>query len=164
MFFLQRRLGLDANYPPSILSQSRVGVILAPIVHGLEMATGSSKASPLEMLEEDLNNEMNASSDVLSKQTINTIASTAAAPLGQIQIKTETDIEKPPIRCNSSGKNGREQGGSANKEKSRSIASSLTRSISSLTLLGCKKSSDDTTKPMPRGRSISISNLSEVVI
>ena len=153
------RLGLDANYPPSILNQSRLGEFFAPLVESLGLTTSSSKGDPLDILEDEIANERKGSSDIFSKHTIDAIEATASAPLEnfkEIEVKDAT-------------RNKRKRSSSivtlGEKEKSRPKTSPISRSLSSLTLLGSKKSSkQEKEKSLSRVRSASTVQLSEVSI
>ena len=164
IFTLQCRLGLEANYPTSILNQSRIGEILAPLVHTLELSTGSSKGSALDMLEDDIENEYNTSCEVLSKEKTSTISPTATASIVTDPLQKEQKTKELPGIQTSSGTCDKLETDKTYKEKRRSFASSITRSLSSVTLIGSKKSSDETKRIRRRGGSISTSKLSEVVI
>ena len=112
------------------------------------------------MLEEELQEEGTTSSNVLSKLEVDSIATAATAPLGQNNQSTTNDIPISKRRRSSSGTSREEIKGKNNKEKQ----SSIIRSLSSLTILGSKKASDEESKPRPRGRSISSIQLSDVNI
>ena len=146
------RLGLDANYPSSILNQSKLGEFFAPLIHSLELTTSSSKGDPLELLEEEIENERSGSGNLISKHAVEAMKATASAPLNE----------------NKNAKSNRRRSSSISvkeeKEKSRPKSSPLFRSLSSLTLMGSKKSSEpEKAKPLSRVRSASTVQLSEVV-
>ena len=153
------RLGLDANYPPSILNQSRLGEFFAPLVESLGLTTSSSKGDPLDILEDEIANERKGSSDILSKHAIKAIETTASAPLEnfkEIEVKDATRLN----RKRSSSIVALED-----NKKPRPKTSPISRSLSSLTILGSNKSSkQEKEKSMSRARSASTVQLSEVPI
>ena len=139
------------------MNQSRLGEFFAPLVHSLEL-TNSSKGSPLDLLEEELANEQNGSGDLLPKPTIQAIQATATAPFGITQKNEAKNVIKSTRRLSSSSLVIQDK-----KEKPRPKTSSLARSLSSLTLLGSKKSSgQEKEKSSIRVRSASTVQLSEV--
>ena len=139
------------------MNQSRLGEFFAPLVHSLEL-TNSSKASPLDMLEEEIANEQSGSGNSLSKHTIQAIQATANAPLGSTKKNKPNDVIKPTRRGSSSSLVIKEE-----KEKQRPKTCSLGRSISSLTLLGSKKPfGKEKENSSIRVRSASTVQLSEV--
>ena len=87
---IDSRLGLEGSYPPSILSQSRIGAILAPVL-SLAFETGSSKASPIEMLETDIENDKKVLNEALSKEKLNTLVYNSSATIStdDISLKSE---------------------------------------------------------------------------
>ena len=135
-------------------------MVLSPIVYSLGFTTASNKASPLEMLEEDLQEEGTSSSNILSKLQVDTIAIAATAPLREMNPDTTYDNNVSKRRRSSSGTTKEETTEINKKEK----PSGIVRSLSSLTILGSKKSSKEESKSRPRGRSISSIQLSEVNI
>ena len=148
------RLGLDANYPPSILNQSKLGEFFAPLAQQL-FVTGSSKGDPLEILEDEIANENMSSSDLLSKNSVGAIEATVPDLVDrfkEIEVKDATkSTRKRSLSIVSL------------KEKVRPITSPISRSLSSLTLLGSKKSrKQEKEKTMSRVRSASTVQLSEV--
>ena len=186
--FFNFSLGLEGSYPPSILSQSRIGAILAPVL-SLAFETGSSKASPIEMLETDIENDKKVLNEALSKEKLNTLVSNSSATIStdDISLKNKDGMSRKfsssDLSCaeeNANGKHEREENGSrrysltescsgeekedVKKDKQRGIKHTLKRSLSSLTILGSKMTSNDNKVSKSGGRSVSAVQLSEVGI
>ena len=186
--FCISRMGLEGSYPPSILSQSRIGAILAPVL-SLAFETGSSKASPIEMLETDIENDKKVLNEALSKEKSNTLVSNRSATISTDDISLRNGDGKSrrfsssELLCaeeNATGKQEREEKGSrrcslseslsgeekkdVKKDKQRGIKHTLKRSLSSLTILGSRITSNDNKVSKSGGRSVSAVQLSEVGI
>lgn len=141
------------------MNQSRLGEFFAPLVESLGLTTSSSKGDPLDILEDEIANERKGSSDILSKHAIESIEATASVPLDkfkEIEVKDATRYNRK--RSSSIISLGE-------KEKARPKTSPMARSLSSLTILGSKKSpKEEKEKSMSRVRSASTVQLSEVSI
>jgi hypothetical protein len=109
------------------------------------------------MLEEDLREEAKSSSNLLA---LDSIATAATAPLGQTTQGTTNDNKISKRRLSSSETSTVEKKEIINKEKQPSFV----RSLSSLTILGSKKSTEDDSKSRRRGSSISSVQVADVII
>ena len=161
---------------------------MAPVL-SLAFETGSSKASPIEMLETDIENDKKVLNEALSKEELNASVSINVASIStdEISLKNKDGrsrkFSSSESRCaeeNASGKHEREENASrrysltescsgeekedVKKDKQRGIKHTLKRSLSSLTILGSKITSNDTKVSKSGGRSVSAVQLSEVGI
>ena len=141
------------------MNQSRLGEFFAPLVESLGLTTSSSKGDPLDILEDEIANERTGSCEILSKHAMESIEATASAPLDKFK----------EIQVQDATRNNRKRSSSiislGEKEKARPKTSPMARSLSSLTILGSKKSpKEEKVKSMSRVRSASTVQLSEVSI
>ena len=161
---------------------------MAPVL-SLAFETGSSKASPIEMLETDIENDKKVLNEALSKQKLNTLVSNSSATIStdELELKNKDGMlrkfSSSELHCaeeNANGKHEKEENGSrryslteslsgeekedVKKDKQRGIKHTLKRSLSSLTILGSKITSNDTKVSKSGGRSASAIQLSEVGI
>ena len=158
---------------------------MAPVL-SLAFETGSNKASPIEMLETDIENDKKVLNEALSKEELNALVSINVAS-DEISLKNKDGrsrkFSSSESRCteeNASGKHEREENASrrysltescsggekedVKKDKQRGIKHTLKRSLSSLTILGSKMTSNDNKVSKSGGRSVSAVQLSEVGI
>ena len=186
---IDSRLGLEGCYPPSILSQSRIGSILKPVL-SLAFETGSRRSSTIEILESDIENDKKVLNEALSREKLDTfIGSNGSAIIStdEPSLKNKNGrsrrFSSSEVRFAENIENGedeREEEGSrryslsesfggdekedVKRDKQRGIKHALKRSLSSLTILGTKITSTDNKVSKPKGRSVSAVQLSEVSI